>query len=74
MKTDKLDFLLEDIKREILLDLMHAIEDLTARKPILWLMTSEQKHLLDYLFADGLYPITEDRDYREIGAIFVEDD
>jgi len=74
MSTRKPDSFLEEIKRPLLLELMHTIEDLTARKPARRLMTSDESRLLDYLFADGLYPIEEDRDYRELGDIFAEND
>jgi hypothetical protein len=75
MNTEKLDFILEEIKRALLLDFMHTVEDLTGRKPLLQrLMTAEESVLLDYLFKDGLYPIDEDRDYRELGDIFTEEE
>lgn len=74
MNTERLDSILEEIKRPLLLELMHAVEDLTAPKPVGRLMTFEEQALLDYLFAGGLYPINEDSDYRELGEIFGEDD
>jgi hypothetical protein len=74
MNTKKLDSILEEIKGAILLDLMHAVEDLTAAKPAQCLLSSEESRLLDYLFADGLYPIDEDREYWELGDIFTEDE
>jgi hypothetical protein len=73
INTRKLNFIIEEIEREMLLDFMHAVEDLTGRKPAVQrLLTAEESALLDYLFKDGLYPITEDRDYRELGDLFTE--
>jgi hypothetical protein len=72
MDTKRLDSILEEIKGAILLDFIHAVEDLRGAIPARRLLNSEQSNLLDYLFRDGLYPITEDRDYRERGDIFTE--
>jgi hypothetical protein len=74
MNTLKLDFIIEEIECELLLDFMHAVENLTGAKPVRRLLNTEQRSVLDYLFADGLYPITEDRDYDELGDIFTEDE
>ena len=72
MNTDRSNSILEEIERPILLELMHAVEDLTGVKPARRLLTCEESRLLDYLFRDGLYPIDEDRDYIELGDIFTE--
>jgi len=74
MNTGKLDSILEEIERPLLLELMHTVEDLTAPQPVRRLMTSDEGRLLDYLFADGLYPIADDSDYRELGEIFVDEE
>lgn len=74
MDTNKLDSILEEIKGEILLDLVHTMEELSGRKPVRRLATADEIKPLDYLFACGLYPIEEDRDYLELGEIFDEEE
>lgn len=66
--------LVEQFKRENLLDFCHTVENLMAKKPVRQTITDDEIELLDYLFGAEPYPIEEDRDYRELGEIFDEDD
>jgi hypothetical protein len=70
MNPEKSNFLLES---ETFFDFKQIDEDLIARS-FLRLEISFPTKCLDYLFKDGLYPIEEDRDYRELGEIFTEND
>jgi hypothetical protein len=72
MNTKRLDSILEEIEGAILLDFMHTIEELTGRKPERRLASRDEMAVLDYMFADGLYPISDDSDYLELGEIFRE--
>lgn len=50
------------------MDLGHFIEDINRRK-IGRQASSEEIAVLDYMFKGGLYPISDDSDYLELGEI-----
>jgi hypothetical protein len=71
LNTEKLDSIIDEVGRSILLDLGHFIEGINGRKTGR-LVSQDEIALLDFMFKDELYPISDDSDYLELDEIFSE--